>query len=537
MKFLEFILYSQLFHFSFGILLAAVSGCFALTKQLQMFQQNSYYPSRYIKWLKENEKRLFIFRALFFVVIASLNLSNSLAAVLVLLLLLIYLIISVITAVSSQKKAIKKLVFTAKTKRMYTALILIFALLFVLQFFFGKDSFYWFFGFSLLLSVFPELSVFLLFALLYPFEKAITKHYTNDAKKILSQFGSSLKVIGITGSFGKTSTKFILNDILSTTFNVVCTPHSFNTPMGVVRTVRENLRHETEIFICEMGAKNIGDIKEICDIVSPDGGIITSVGPQHLETFGDVRNVLNTKFELYDCSKNKETSVFVNGDNEYIEKKLLGVKAVTYGLKPTNDFYSDNIVCSSYGSTFDLHLGSETVTLTTKLLGKHNILNITGAAAYAYTLGVSPDNIKLAVMKLKPTEHRLQIKPFMKNSVLIDDAYNSNPVGSLLACEVLGTFGEMKKIIVTPGLVELGEKEYEYNYNLGVAAAKVCDIIIYVGNDRSRPLKEGSLSCGFDENKIYTVSSFKEAMDVYSTLADENTVVLFENDLPDNYLK
>lgn len=169
-------------------------------------------------------------------------------------------------------------------------------------------------------------------------------------------------------------------------------------------------------------------------------------------------------------------------------------------------------------------------------MGLHNILNIAGAAALSYKLGVTPENIRFAVSSLKPTEHRLEIKQSVAGSTLIDDAYNANPEGSMEALHVLSRFDNMKKVVITPGLIELGSRERDCNFALGLEAAKICDIIIFVGINRSVPLKEGAMSQNFPEDKLFVAASFKEAMAIYGGFADKNTVVLLENDLPDNYL-
>ena len=176
------------------------------------------------------------------------------------------------------------------------------------------------------------------------------------------------------------------------------------------------------------------------------------------------------------------------------------------------------------------------IKVSTKLLGKHNVLNITGAAAIAYDLGVTAEQIRFAISHLEPTEHRLELKGFVNGSVMIDDAYNANPEGCVEAVNVLASFSGMQKVIITPGLVELGDKEYDFNYKLGLAATKVCDHIILVGRRRAIPLNDAVSSTDFDLSRRHIVGSFKEAVEVLSTFADSNTVVLVENDLPDNYL-
>ena len=329
----------------------------------------------------------------------------------------------------------------------------------------------------------------------------------------------------------------ILGAMLKEKYNTLVTPKNYNTTMGVVITVRQYLKPQTEIFVCEMGAKKTGDIKEICDLVNPDSAIITTVGSQHLDTFLSIENVFSTKFELYDSVQNKGGATFVCGDSEEIKKGIKDKNVILYGTDSSFDYFADNIVCSSKGVTFDLHLLDETVEITTKLLGRHNVLNIVGSAAVAHTYGVSAQSIKFAVSRLNAPEHRLEIKRYANGSTLIDDAYNSNPVGCLEACRVLSQFAPMKRVLITPGLVELGEEEYKHNFKLGEVASECADYIILVGGKRSKPIKEGIMSKGFNEEKLFTVASFKEAYEKYLTFADCDTVVLIENDLPDNYLK
>ncbi|MBQ6848355.1 MAG: UDP-N-acetylmuramoyl-tripeptide--D-alanyl-D-alanine ligase [Clostridia bacterium] len=515
-----------------SLCLAAVSSLFSLTRQLQMLQQNSYYPTRYFVWLKDNLP--FLHAVLFLISSVLFILHLRVAQV---IFSLVVLGIRIPRALNHQKESIKKLVFTARVKRLFGSAIVIQLILITtytitpltLAGTLCLDI-------SFMLSFLTPLMTLLIWAITLPIEKAVNLWFINDAKKILRSY-KDLKVIGITGSYGKTTTKFILTRILSEKFNVACTPQSFNTPMGVVRTVRQHLKPQTQVFVCEMGAKNVGDIKEICNIVHPDLGLITSVGEQHLETFKSVDNVFKTKFELAEAVGKKNGITFVNGDSKEIKSRIDSKNYKIYGSLKNHDYTVSNITCDRNGSKFDISLGKTVLSLTTKLLGKHSALNIAGAVAVAYHLGVSPEDIKFAVASLKPTEHRLEMKTSINRSLLIDDAYNANPEGSLEAINVLGTFQGMKKVIITPGLIELGAREYQCNFDLGVACANTCDEIILVGLTRSKPLSDGIKSAKFNEDNLHIVSNFKEAMSVYSKIADSNTVVLLENDLPDNYLK
>ena len=537
-RMIQFIFKDNSFFYTFSALLAGFSAVFSLTRQMQMFQQNSYFPRRYIAWIKENEMRKLFYRAAFFILYALLNMKGSGYAVLVCAgALLIYMAFAVISSVRTQKKSVIPLKFTARVKRMYWVLGVLVALITAFQYVVLGGVSYWALSANVVLCIFSQISVLLLWVLTYPIEKAITKHYINDAKNILASFGDRLKVIGVTGSYGKTGTKMILTAMLKEKYNVLTTPKNFNTTMGVVRTVREYLEPQTEIFVCEMGAKKTGDIKEICDLVHPDCGLITTVGPQHLDTFGDISNVFSTKFELYDSVKSAGGNVFACADSEEIKKGAAEMDVIFYGTDPDYRYFADNIVCSARGETFDLHLCGETVQITTKLLGNHNVQNIVGAAAVAYSLGVTPAQIKFAVSRLTAPEHRLEIKRYAKGSTLIDDAYNSNPVGCLEACRVLSHFAPMKRVLITPGLVELGEEEYKHNHRLGEVAAECADYIILVGLKRSEPIKKGILSKGFDESKLFIEASFMDAYNRFFQFADSDTAVLIENDLPDNYLK
>lgn len=519
-----------------AVIIAVISGFLGLIRQYQMLQQNSYYASRYFVWLKGNTPVLPLVLKGFIIILALLaaflgenTIKESLTLFVAVALYFGW------RAAALNSGSIKKLVFTARIKRMFSFSTILLAVLGLLGIFLKGVLSVVFLVALVLLSVFPETLCFVSLFALKPVEKMVANHYINDAKKILSSV-HGIKVIGITGSFGKTSTKYILSRILSEKYNVLHTPESFNTPMGVVKTIREKMRADTEIFVCEMGAKNVGDIKEICDIVHPDHALITSVGAQHLETFKSLDNVYKTKFELYNAVKEKSGLVFANGENKIILDNASD-DITLYSLNSNTLYRAENISCGRNGASFDIALENESISVTTKLLGRHNVLNIVGAAALAYKLGVAADDIAFAVSRLTPTEHRLELKSSVKGSLLIDDAYNANPEGCLEAVNVLGSFEGMKKVIITPGLVELGEKEFDCNKALGEAAAKVCDKIIFVGKKRSEPLVEGAKEVGFDKENMYIATSFMEAMEIYSSFADDNTVVLLENDLPDNYLK
>ena len=497
-----------------------------------MLQQNSYFAKRYFGWLTGAFSVATVLAIAFTAAEALLFAFGK------------YIPLAAVSAVSlfripralnGRKKSIKPLVFTKRVKRMYFAAAALGVVLGAAAFF-AKNV-----VLQAIFCAYTNILPLACFAVLFltkPAEIMISNRYVNDAKKRLSDL-PQLKTIGVTGSFGKTSVKYILGRMLSEKYNTLITPENFNTPMGIVRTVREKLEPQHEIFVAEMGAKKTGDIKELCELAKPCTGIITAVGYQHLDTFGSIENIISTKFELADYVCAEGGTVFLNTDNDYIRKTADKYNFISYGTRDDADYIARNIKYDRNGLKFEIlkRCDGTVIPIHSKLLGEHNALNITGAAAVASEFGVSAREITSAASSLKAPPHRLELKSYIGGSLLIDDAYNSNPNGCLSAARVLGSFEGMKRIIVTPGLVELGEKEAECNRRLGEEAAKNADVIIFVGKKRSRPLIEGVDKTDFDKSNLYVAESFKDATQIFIPMCDKNTVVMFENDLPDNYLE
>ncbi|MEW8973812.1 MAG: UDP-N-acetylmuramoyl-tripeptide--D-alanyl-D-alanine ligase [Tissierellaceae bacterium] len=374
--------------------------------------------------------------------------------------------------------------------------------------------------------------------LIKPLEDKINMGYYRSAQEKIKN-REDLTVVGITGSFGKTSTKFILGTILGERFNVLNTPESYNTPMGLSKVINNELTEEHEIFIAEMGARGIGEIKEVAELCQPKIGVLTSIGPVHLETFKNIDNIMKTKYELIEELPTDGIAVF-NYDNEYIKKladKTFKEK-ILYALDDieNTDIYADDIVVSELGSTFTLRdKDGNSISCTTRLLGRHNIYNILAGASVAKAMGLTFEEISRGIEKIKPIPHRLDIINPGTGVIIIDDAFNSNPIGTKAALDVLGQFKDGKKIIVTPGMVELGEMEEEANREFGTNIGKVCDYVILVGENRTKPIYEGLMEVNYNPANIFIVNSLEEATAHIGRLAKPKDVVLFENDLPDNY--
>ncbi len=374
-----------------------------------------------------------------------------------------------------------------------------------------------------------------------PREDRINRGFYISAQEKIRKFKreNNLKVLGITGSFGKTSVKFISNTILQETFKVKNTPSSFNTPMGLSKIINNELEQDREVFIAELGAKVPGEIKEVSDLVMPDIGIITAIGPTHMHLFKTIENIQKTKYELIEALPKDGVAIF-NYDNKYVRPLAdkTEIKTIRYGIKDTDllDIYAKDIFVDENGSSFTLvvkNLGE--VRCETSLLGVHNISNLLASISAAVVLGMDLESIKRGVSKVLPVEHRLNIVNSNTGIVVIDDAFNSNPVGFRAALDVINEFKNKRKIIVTPGMVELGDMEEDENYKIGREISKVCDFVILVGINRTNPIYRGLLECDFNKENIFRVSSLEEATKVLGNISRKGDVVLFENDLPDNY--
>lgn len=480
-----------------------------------IFQLNSYFIKKYGNWISKNIKKVTLKSIIVLIPTILLIFNNKITMIVSAILLAISIFVNF-----PKSKAKIPLKFTNRVIRLFITQLIVIILIYLI----GRNE--------ITLGTLNILAFCLCIIaniINYPIEYLIRKYYVNDAKKILNNM-PNLLVIGVTGSYGKTSVKNFLTKTLSAKYEVLTTPKNYNTTMGVVKTIREELKPIHQIFICEMGATKIGDIKEICDIVKPKLGIITAIGPQHLQSFKSIDNIIKTKFELYDAVNKNGGKTFLNFDNEYISKQNKD-NIITYGIENKKlDYSASKLQSSSQGISFLL----KDVEFKTKLIGKHNIVNLTGAIAVANYLGVELDRLIPRIREIKSIEHRLQLIP-RGNLNIIDDSYNSNPVSSKSSIDTLSEFKGIK-IIVTPGLIDLGTDEEKYNYEFGKYMCDVCDYIFIVNSIVSKHILKGINSTKFDKDKIFMVNSPQEAVTKITNLKFDDTVtVLLENDLPDNY--
>ena len=493
---------------------------------IHMFQHNSYRVERYARWWRGGNKHLRSVAIAIFALLCLVTFQMD---------WLPKAMVMFIIAWKEFRTVYKKpIVYTMRVRRLFvTAAILTAAAVGAALVFIPVYAH----AVALALLVMP---IVMLAANLVnkPLEAAISRWYYNDAKRILRSM-PNLTIIGVTGSFGKTSTKHYLYRILSERYNVLMTPGNFNTTLGVIRTVREHLKPHHEIFIVEMGAKQVGDIKEICDLVHPTIGVVTAVGEMHLETFGSVENVLRTKFELIDSLPADGLGV-VNLDSEPIATAKLNhpCRMISYSVEnKVANYRAEQINYTPTQTTFAIKNGT---TLregySTHLVGRGNILNLLAAVAVADAMQVPEAQQKRAMRQIEQIEHRLSIKRTAGGITIIDDAYNSNPAGAKMALEVLRDFNTGgRKIVVTPGFVEMGESQYRNNKELGVNIAAAADIAIVVNRVNREAIVAGLSEAGFATERIIQTDSFAEASAYLATTMRAGDVILYENDLPDSF--
>lgn len=488
---------------------------------IHMFQLNSYRYSRYFRWLVPGNI-VSLKRVMALGMLLAIFIPENIAAIAITLFAFIH---------STKEKFKTPLVYTKRVNRLFVTNTILFIAIEAIAILFAGKWANAAIGGTLLLS-----NILMLIANIIntPIEKAINRYYYNDAKRIIES-NKNLIVIGVTGSFGKTSTKNYLAGILAEKYNILVTPGNFNTLLGVIRTIREQLRPYHQVFIVEMGAKQKNDIKEICDLVHPTIGIVTAVGEMHLETFKSIENIQDTKFELINSLPANGVGV-INYDSKYINN-YKGItskcKIIRYAIENDADYKATVVQYGANGVSFKLN-GEQ---FNSRLLGSGNLLNILASIVVADHLEVAVNRQRNAIARLQPVEHRLSMK--VANGItVLDDAYNSNPQGAKMALEVLKNFKVAegnKRIVITPGFVEMGTRQAEANKELGKTIAESCDYAIVVNATNREAIRQGIDEGGLDAEKYYLADSLNQAHIHLAQILKAGDVVLYENDLPDNF--
>ncbi|MBR5985655.1 MAG: UDP-N-acetylmuramoyl-tripeptide--D-alanyl-D-alanine ligase [Clostridia bacterium] len=367
-----------------------------------------------------------------------------------------------------------------------------------------------------------------------PVENRINEGFKRASREKLAKNPKLIKV-AITGSFGKTGTKYALGTILEGKYKTYISPGSTNTPMGLCTVINNRMPGDVQVFLAEMGSRHVGDIKELTQIVAPDVALITSVGAQHLETFGNVETVAKAKYELIEALGKKGKAFFAS-DGAWVDKmyEMAACQKFLSGLEnPACDMWAENIETGAFGSRFELVTkDGQRQACETEILGRHNLSNVVLSALAAREMGLSLEEISAGISRLKPVEHRLQL---IKGDInVLDDAFNSNPVGAKEALRILSCFPG-RHLVVTPGFVEMGADEEKYNFELGGQIAEYCDAAILVGKKHTAPIMKGLLKAGFNRASVIQVGSLDEGSRRIREFISSGDAVLFENDLPDNY--
>lgn len=514
-----------------------------LKKSLHMAQQNSYNKDfHYLKWIIKdiaefyNSYKINIILLAIILIFAIIKIPNTLIVRIILVILTLIIAFLKIKE-NNQNQTKVKLKYTARVKRLIVTYLVLTIAVYIICTINASNHMYASYFFVYLYNFLTHFIMVLVLLINKPVEKLVYLGFKNKAIKKLEEH-KNLKVIGVTGSFGKTSSKNILAEILSIKYNTLPSPKSFNTPYGLIITVNEHLDKFDDILIAEMGARRQGEIKELCDLVKPKYGILTRIGEAHLESFGSIDVIENTKFELIESLPSDGIGV-INIDDEYqLNHEIKNdCKIITIGIDNADaDVIAKDIKTSSDGTKFKVKFkrGKKEYEFTTKLLGVANIYNILASLALAKEFGLSESEMQKAVAKIKPIEHRLELRE-AGNITYIDDAFNSNPIGAKMALDVLSTMPE-KRVIITPGMIELGDLQYDLNKEFGRQMKDKCDEVVLVGKKQTKPIQDGLEEVKFAPTKIHVVKDLNEALDyVKNKYQDKLVYVLLENDLPDAF--
>lgn len=518
----------------FGLIVIAFAAFAArrLLSYLHIFQQEEYDGPRFVRWMARTgsvDRRVTIALVILGVAVLWQALGEPTTLYGRVAALAVFALAAALER-DPRKTAKKKLVMTARAKRIHglalALAVVVGALSIVLL-----PLVAWIVAVQLV-----PLALVVVNAGLAPFERRVQKRYWREAHDKIGALRPI--VVGVTGSYGKTSLKHILGHILQMAAPTLITPGSVNTPMGVARIVRENLGTQHRYFVVEMGAYGPGSIARLCDLAPPAFGVITAIGKAHYERYKSLDTVAETKFEL-------ARAVHGNGGKLVTWDKTLAFPA---GHAFADAHPADLVICgrddgalvfksvrtSADGVAAEVLWRGTPYTLSAPLYGAHHGENIALAFATACTLGLPPEDVQLALRSTPQIAHRLEVKPQADGSVLIDDAYNSNPEGFVAALETLDLLKKPggRRILVTPGMVELGAAHDEEHARIGTLAARHADLLLAVAPARIRPLVTAFVTAA-PGAKTVLVSSFAAAQEWLRSNADGNDVILLENDLPD----
>jgi UDP-N-acetylmuramoyl-tripeptide--D-alanyl-D-alanine ligase len=379
--------------------------------------------------------------------------------------------------------------------------------------------------------------------LLEPFDYALKRRLIKLARQKLREC-PKLKIIGITGSYGKTTMKETVAALLSQHYKILKTEANKNTPLGIARIILSDLTPETEIFIVEMGAYRRGDIKNLCDIACPHISILTGINESHLERFGSMENTIAAKFEII-AGARQDAVILLNADDELVSKHYqdyVGNREVIF-YSAYNDKRCDyrvidrRFIPESLVQCADIMHKTDSVgAVKTPLLGEYIFGDIIAAIIIARQLKISTEEIRHGIASLQPILHRLQPIRGQNDILVIDDSYNGSAHGVEEAIRVLERFKNRRILFVTPGLVETGERARALHQRIGRRLAGVANLVVLIQNSVTSYIEQGLLAGGFAKDNILYFKTATEAHEEIQKLTKPGDVVLFQNDWPDNYI-
>jgi UDP-N-acetylmuramoyl-tripeptide--D-alanyl-D-alanine ligase len=373
--------------------------------------------------------------------------------------------------------------------------------------------------------------------LLAPFEAWVQRRYWREARAVLERVNPT--VIAVTGSYGKTSVKHILGHVLETAGPTLITPGSVNTAMGIARVIRERLGAHHRYFVVEMGAYGIGSIRHLCALTPPRVGIISAIGKAHYERFKSLDAVAHAKFELAEAVRDAGGTVIVAADVlqfawpwEFVEQHRDIV--VIVGADDASALVIRSLRQEADGIVAEIVWRGAGYELRAPLFGLHQGGNIALAFAAACSLGLSPADVALSLKSTPQIAHRLEVRRQGDGAIVIDDAYNSNPVGFASALTLLDALARPggRRILVTPGMAELGSEHEAEHTRIGRLAGAHADVLVAVAPHRVASLV-AAFSEAAPERTIVPCATFADARTWLDGNLAGRDVVLIENDLPD----
>lgn len=520
---------------------------------LHALQQDDYDNGRLMTWIIRNnvyDSRV----SGFLIIMIGLSFTHVAPDMVTNILIFLAFIMAAYFEKDPRKVSKKSLILTQRARRILISAMTI-TVISAASIFVFPSSILWLF-------IVQALPLFLVIGnmVLRPYETVTQKTFFNEARAKMEEINPT--VIAITGSYGKTSVKHILGHILKSSAPTLMTPGSVNTLMGITRIIREQLAPNHKYFIVEMGAYGPGSIASLCQLTPPNIGMITAIGHAHYERFKTLETVVHAKYELAESVLARRGTMIVHEKTLKFpysrDMRARNMDSFIVCGEPMNTTQPKNVQEYSYLTPDDLHIiaveqtpkgicahikwKNEKYTLRAPLYGVHHGHNIALAFACAMSLGMEAKDIKSALARLPQIQHRLEVKAQIDGTIIIDDAFNSNPPGFRSALHVLGVLakdnieqkGAGRAILITPGIVELGGAHDEVHKTIGGLAANICDIAIVVNGARIPTFLEG-LRGAKTRTQIKEFDTFAQAQEWIIANKKAGDVILIENDLPDIY--